>query len=187
MHSSSTVLSNRPLLQWLLAHGADPDVGEDPHPRIPRVYSAAASCVDPSTFQLLLSYNKDRSLIIASQPLHEAAAGRNTQLLAWLIDQSKLRLDVNGLDTVHPGYVKGTPLHYAVEDVTDSEKCIETVQALLDRGADVTKKNQLGQMPIDRVQENYGGEIPESLNSIVKLLTPKGQKQSGEENKCSML
>ena len=166
------MLEDEELLRWLLDHGADPDFGEEPRLRVPIVYNTAASFMDPSTFKYLLSHNKDRSLVRSSQPLHEAAAARNVDLLTWLVRESKLKLDINELDQVAPAYSKGTPMHYAVEHLTEDSECIETIQSLLGLGAKVSKKNKLGQKPIDRVLENFGGEVPDNLQRTIELLTP---------------
>lgn len=128
------------LIKWLLAHGADPNLGPplSPQPRsLPAtdsgaVLDTAASIAIPETFGLLLQHG---AKLENSLPLHATAAStskaddESIPMMEYLLH---LGVDIDGSDEARGFRALGTPLHYAIR-----EKMTERVKFLLMRGSNV--------------------------------------------------
>jgi len=169
-------------IRYLLAHGADPNLGPPMNAQGPIAQrrpqqnsgwnlDSAATHRTPDIFALLLSYGARLENAI---PLHHAAGSgpsphglpRTTRMpmLEYLVG---LGLDVNALDTGETTAPDGrgrtgTPLQYDV-----LWGCVEEAKWLLDRGADPDKTSCFGVSARDRAKRlPLGHEISVLLQGI---------------------
>lgn len=141
------LLKHEELIRWLLAHGANPNLGPPPSPQ-PRaspvtnsgaVLDTAASVASPETFGLLLQRGAD---LENSLPLHAAAASASKtddESIAMMEYLLQLGIDIDGSDETRGFRALGTPLHYAIR-----ERTVERVKFLLMKGSDVKAAGQGG-------------------------------------------
>ncbi|KAL9069662.1 MAG: hypothetical protein Q9161_005362 [Pseudevernia consocians] len=134
------LLRHEELIRWLLAHGADPNLGPplSPQPHVlpvadsGAVLDTAASTASPDIFALLLQHG---AKLENSLPLHAAAAStfkaddESILMMEYLL---QLGVDIDGSDEVRGIRALGTPLHYAIRG-----RMIERVKFLLMKGSNM--------------------------------------------------
>lgn len=134
------LLRHETLTRWLLAHGADPNLGPPlnfqaaalPLTDSGAVLDTAASTASPEIFRLLLEHG---AKLENSLPLHAAAAtssksdGESIDMMEYLL---QLGVDINGSDESRGFRALGTPLHYAIRG-----RMTERVKFLRAKGSDV--------------------------------------------------
>lgn len=139
-------------MQWLLDHGANPNVGpsvvfqmgREAVPDSGMALQLAACWSTISTLDLLLERG---AKLEHSFPLHNAAGVGDGRILmmAHLIE---LGVDVNGLDTARVRFRHGTPLHCAIGD-----RNFGTVRFLLNNGADPHVEDVYGVTPVEAAKK----------------------------------
>lgn len=146
---------------WCLAHGADPmrrTLAQESD-----VASVAGRRAPLPVVKLLRKYGADYTKTDALQYAAEGAVPGRIEVLTYLIHEVKVPINQIELDFL-PEVQKewkcslGTALHSAVKG-----RCMETLQYLLENGADRNKPDLLGRKPIDLARE-------EGFEEGVKLL-----------------
>ena len=164
MTNFRNLVSEIPIMHWLLTHGADPNI---PDNRGRTALGAAACELDPPHIQMLLDHGAKLEL---GDALHAAAGtfagdlGR-IEMMQYLLAQGA---DINqrevGYDSVladkYPGLGGKTPLHNAVRRWNQ-----DIVGFLLGRGADPNIKDNSGRTPLD---------IAEGLKDVEMVALLKG-------------
>ncbi|CAD6593251.1 MAG: hypothetical protein ASARMPRED_007180 [Alectoria sarmentosa] len=141
------LLKHDDLIRWLLAHGANPNLGppSSPQPRaLPvtdsgAVLDTAASIASPEVFGLLLQRGAKLEI---SLPLHAAAASASKtddESIAMMEYLLQLGVDIDGSDEARGFRALGTPLHYAIRG-----RMMDRVKFLLMKGSDVKAAGQGG-------------------------------------------
>lgn len=135
------LLHHEKLNRWLLAQGADPNLGPSQSPQPTSspvadsgaVLDTAASDATPEIFALLLQHG---AKLENSLPLHAAAAStfkadeESIPMMEYLL---QLGVDIDGSDEARGFRAVGTPLHYAIR-----ERMMKRVEFLLMKGSDVS-------------------------------------------------
>ena len=145
------LLQHETLVRWLLAHGADPNLGPPPSPQLSAlpvtdsgaVLDAAAGAANLEIFSLLLRHG---AKLENSLPLHAAAASTSKgdeESLAMMGYLLQLGVDIDGSDESRGFRALGTPLHYAIRG-----GMIERVRFLLMSGSNVKIAGRGGLMPL---------------------------------------
>ncbi|KFZ24376.1 hypothetical protein V502_01133 [Pseudogymnoascus sp. VKM F-4520 (FW-2644)] len=164
------VIQDHEFVEWLLAHGADPNLGRVGNGIIPdgHLLDMAALCSTVEIFDELIAHG---ARLEDSLALHHAAAagppGRNdTRLMARLLE---LGVDINEPDD--KGKPKngsfGAPIYWAIR-----MNQIANLKFLIENGADLTvKAPYIGGTPLEKARAGgrAGGykEITEYLESLL--------------------
>lgn len=151
-------MTDEAVVQWLLDHGADPNMGPDFVFQAGRkavhgsgmALQRAACCSSIGTVDLLLERG---AKLENSFPLHDAACGGDGRIpmMAHLIN---LGVDVNSLDSARVRYRRGTPLHGAV-----CGRQPAAVRFLLENGADPQVADVWGVTPIEVARKSENEEM----------------------------
>ncbi|KAL8946618.1 MAG: hypothetical protein Q9222_007009 [Ikaeria aurantiellina] len=122
----TSILDNDQLVRWFLEHGAHTNstsIGTD----LSLLSVAAGQCSVP-IYELLIEYGATQ---VNGVPLHIAAgAGRGDERVPMMDYLIKAGYDVNAMDKGRKPYLRGTPLHYAID-----ARSLENVRFLLRHGA----------------------------------------------------
>ena len=139
----SFVLDDEPLVQWLLEHGANPNISKTNMWQTQLsttsgyLLNQATGISTVRTLDLLLRYGGDPQKLTLHSAIEVLYTEERAKMVERLID---LGVDVNRGDYQWRGpHARGTPLH----SVTGLAK-LDAVRLLLDCGANPTIKNQYG-------------------------------------------
>ena len=139
---SSTLLNrDEAFVKMMLDYGLDVNTRDNWFSWTALDHVAAQGTI--GSFKVLMHHGADLS---RANPLHAAAGSENAagrkEMLVYLLDDVKL--DINAISTLEKRIVRlgcenGTPMHAAI----NAEKSVN-VRFLLERGADLTVKNEKG-------------------------------------------
>ena len=130
------MVDNETCVRWFLEHGADPNRRGS---RNATPLASAALYPSTTVLELLLSHGAELDPEALLSAIDRRGQGR-VPAMRVLID--------HGMDVNTPGKAHGSPLHYAVYVAG-----VDQTRFLLDKGADRSAKDILGQTPVEMAKE----------------------------------
>ena len=175
------------LIALFLTHGANPNSSRSPrggfHP-----LDIAALHAPVETVKLLLDSGAAAAIGPNSAALHAAAQGKTSNRIAVMALLVERGADINGLATDYPAPSealrsgrKGTPLHTAFKWANEEAKTW-----LLEHGADLEAKNELGKTPEQWGRRFDKGGVEAGLRlrrTLLRNRTKKRENQAENQQK----